>query len=180
MMESSVFPVGIIGLGPLGLGFAKLLMRSGLPVIGYRRSGMDEFVEAGGSAAESPADLVRKSNVVLDCLPHEEALLTLFEGPFSIMDAVKPNQVVASLAGHSLEGKQRLHDLVTEKGGHVLDCVVGGNMKMAAECQATIYVSGEVSASNKMSAIFHKISKSHVHIGAFGAATNMSLSFQDR
>jgi 3-hydroxyisobutyrate dehydrogenase-like beta-hydroxyacid dehydrogenase len=172
-MKAEQFPVGIIGLGPLGMTFAEQLMGQGLPVIGYRRSGMEEFVAAGGIAAASPADLVERSEIVLDCLPHEDALMAICDGPLSIMDSVRPGQIVATLASHSMEGKQRLADLVAAMGGVVLDCIVDGTMEMAAAREATIYVSGDPDASGKAASLIDRLTEHQIHIGSFGNATRM-------
>jgi L-threonate 2-dehydrogenase len=170
-MDSSLFPVGIIGLGPYGMAFAELLMQQGLRVIGYRRSGMDAFIAAGGVAAASPAELVMRSEIVLDCLPHEDALLTLFDGPFSIMDALRPGQVILSLASHSLAAKQRLADLVAERGGVVLDGAVDGTAEMAAQRQATIYVSGDAAAVAHVTSLLDRLTPRLIPLGAFGEAS---------
>ena len=42
--------VGVIGLGKMGLPIARNLMEGGFEVIGYRRSGSAELIEAGGQA----------------------------------------------------------------------------------------------------------------------------------
>jgi 2-hydroxy-3-oxopropionate reductase len=175
-MENAKFLVGIIGLGPLGMAFAKLLLGQGVPVLGYRRSGMDEVVAAGGMAAQSPADLVEKVEFVLDCLPHEEALLSLFEGELSIMDAVLPGQVILSLASHELINKQRLADLASARGGVVIDCEVSGTPAAIAGRAATIYLSGDAAAIASAAPVLALLSSQQVTLGSFGEATRMRIS----
>lgn len=174
-MSDSRFAVGIIGLGPLGMAYATRLLAQGMPVIGYRRSGMEEFVAAGGIAATSPADLVDRAEVVLDCLPHEDALLTLFEGEFSIMDAVRSGQPIVTLANHSLAGKQRLADLVTERGGVVLDGSVSGTPAMANAGEAAIFLSGDADIAAGLDSLLGRLTRYYTHVGAFGEATRRML-----
>jgi 3-hydroxyisobutyrate dehydrogenase-like beta-hydroxyacid dehydrogenase len=140
---------------------------------------MDEFVAAGGIAAASPADLVARAEVVLDCLPHEDALLTLFDGPFSIMEAVRPGQPIVSLADHSLANKQRFADLVGEQGGVVLDCTVSGSPTLAAAGEATIYVSGDADVVASVTALLGRLTTSQIYLGEFGEATHMKLAAKD-
>ncbi len=177
-MEKREFPVGIIGLAPLGMAIAELLMSQGLAVIGYRRSGMDEFAAAGGVPAETPADLVRRSGVVLDCLPHEEALLSLFDGEFSIMDAVTEGQIIVSLASHELANKERLADLVGQRGGIVLDGEVLGSPDQFATRDTTIFLSGDAVAIATVKPLVDRLTKHQVELGDFGEATRMRLSAQ--
>jgi L-threonate 2-dehydrogenase len=179
-MDRERFPVGIIGLGPLGMAFAEILMKQGIPVIGYRRSGMDEFIAAGGIGAASPADLVQRAEVVLDCLPHEDALLTLFDGEFSIMEAIRPGQALVSLAGHSLANKQRLADLVAEQGGVVLDSVVSGSTDIAKSGQAPITISGDSEATAALTPLLSKLTSQLSYVGDFGEATRKSVGMEGR
>lgn len=177
-MEKKEFPVGIIGLAPLGMAIADMLMSQGMAVIGYRRSGMDEFVAVGGVPADTPADLVGRAEVVLDCLPHEEALLSLFDGPFSIMDAVEEGQIIVSLASHELENKERFARLVGERGGIVLDGEVLGTPDLLASRDATIFLSGDAGAIARVKPLIERLTKHQVELGDFGEATRMRLSAQ--
>ncbi len=175
-MEKTKFPIGIIGLGPLGMAIAELLMGQGVAVIGYRRSGMHEFVAAGGVAAESPSELVARAEVVLDCLPNEEALLSLFKGSFSIMDSVSKGQIILSLASHELSNKERLAELAGKKGGVVLDGEVFGAADMVAARDAAIFLSGNEEAIDRITPLLQLLTKHLVRLGEFGASTRLRLS----
>ena len=58
--------VGIIGLGNMGMGMAKNLIRKGFPTKGYDvfAPKLDQFEQAGGVPCHSPAEVGEGSDVV--------------------------------------------------------------------------------------------------------------------
>ena len=62
--------VGFIGLGIMGKGMTHNLLKAGHDVTVWNRtiSKMDEFVEAGAAAADSPADLTGKCDIIMVCV----------------------------------------------------------------------------------------------------------------
>ena len=59
MPESTKPRVAVIGLGSMGLGVARSLLRAGFTVVACepRRDVLDAFAKEGGVAAADPADL---------------------------------------------------------------------------------------------------------------------------
>lgn len=66
--------VGVIGLGAMGLGVAKSLLRAGFDVHGcdVRQAVLDEFAGLGGVACKSPAQLGSRCKVVLTLVVNAE------------------------------------------------------------------------------------------------------------
>ena len=59
-MMRETTPIGLIGIGQLGLAIAEVLLKAGYRVLGYRRSAMDEFIKLGGSAASSVIEVAKQ------------------------------------------------------------------------------------------------------------------------
>jgi 3-hydroxyisobutyrate dehydrogenase-like beta-hydroxyacid dehydrogenase len=57
--------VGFIGLGNMGLGMAKNLLKAGFPVIGFdvRTETIEQIRGLGGQAAGSPFEVAQKARV---------------------------------------------------------------------------------------------------------------------
>ena len=63
--------IGFIGLGVMGKPMAMHLVAAGHRLVVHNRSRgtVDELVAAGATAASSPADVARKSTIVITMLP---------------------------------------------------------------------------------------------------------------
>src|ERR1700736_5553870 len=69
--------LGFIGIGHMGLPIARRLLEAGFKLTAYdrNRSKAEELIRYGGTVAESVGTLASSCNVVLSCLPNEEAVL---------------------------------------------------------------------------------------------------------
>ncbi|MGB9295265.1 MAG: NAD(P)-binding domain-containing protein, partial [Pseudolabrys sp.] len=78
--------IGFIGPGKIGLPICRHLIKAGHRVLGYRRnvSALAEFEKAGGIAAKSSADATENADLVFTCLPSDEALDEVVNGPRGI------------------------------------------------------------------------------------------------
>src|SRR3982074_527545 len=75
--------LGFVGIGYMGRPIARRLLESGFKLTAYDRdrSKAEELIRYGGTVAESVADLSSSCNVVLSCLPNDEAVLNIYRGP---------------------------------------------------------------------------------------------------
>ena len=62
--------VGFVGLGIMGRGMARNLLKAGFPLTVWNRtaSRIDELVAEGAAAGASPADVAAKSDIVITCV----------------------------------------------------------------------------------------------------------------
>src|SRR5882724_759717 len=74
--------LGFVGIGYMGRPIARRLLESGFKLTAYdrNRSKAEELVQYGGAVAESVAGLSSSCNVVLSCLPSDEAVLNTYKG----------------------------------------------------------------------------------------------------
>ncbi len=87
---TAVVNVGIIGLGKMGLPIARNLMERGFAVTGFRRSGCEELVAAGGVAAGSPGEVAERADVLLSIVPDAYAVEEVVCGPHGTLTALRP------------------------------------------------------------------------------------------
>src|SRR5258706_14784743 len=81
--------LGFIGIGYMGRPVARRLLESGFKLTAYDRnhSKSEELIQYGGKVAQSVSELSSSCDVVLSCLPSDEAVLAILRGP----DGVLPN-----------------------------------------------------------------------------------------
>src|SRR5437879_4290411 len=68
--------LGFVGIGYMGRPIARRLLESGFKLTAYDRdhSKAEELIRYGGTAAQSVSELSSSCNVVLSCLPSDEAV----------------------------------------------------------------------------------------------------------
>src|ERR1700675_4580944 len=88
--------LGFIGIGYMGRPIARRLLESGFRLTAYDRNPdkSGELIPYGGKVARSVAELSSSCNVVLSCLPSDQAVLDIYKGP----DGVFANVVRGSVA----------------------------------------------------------------------------------
>jgi hypothetical protein len=75
--------LGFVGIGYMGRPIARRLLESGFKLTAYDRdhSKIEELIQYGGPVAQSVSELSSTCNVVLSCLPSDEAVLNTYKGP---------------------------------------------------------------------------------------------------
>ena len=167
--------VGFVGVGKIGLPISQNLIKSGYRVLGYRRSAMDDFVEAGGIRAASPAAIAQEADIVFSCLPSTEALDEVVQGQNGLAHAARPGQIVVELGSHPVPDKQRQIAPLAAKGAIFVDGEVSGTPGMVVQRKGVIYLAGDEAACRKAERVVAGFADSCLYFGAFGAASRVKL-----
>jgi len=167
--------IGFIGVGKIGLPICKHLIKAGHKVLGYRRHPdlLAEFKAAGGIAVASPADATAKSDVVFTCLPSDEALDEVVNGPHGIAKTAKPGQIVVEFGSHAVPVKKSYIAPLADKGAIFIDGEVGGTPGMVEAKKGVIYLSGDKDACDKLLPICKAFADITIFLGPFGASTTV-------
>ena len=163
--------IGFIGMGKIGLPICEHLLKNGYRVVGYRRSSLRDFEKLGGVAARSAADVGEAADIVFMCLPSDDALEEVVNGPAGLKTSARPGQIVVEFGSHTVPVKKRYVAPLAEKGAVFLDGEVGGTPGMVAARKGVIYLSGEPLACEKLRPIVNSFAEIYVNLGAFGAST---------
>ncbi len=151
MAEGPPKTAAVIGLGSMGLGVARSLLRAGIPVAGFdtAEDAMARFVAAGGRAAADPADAAREADAVVVVVVNAaqtEAVLFGAEGTAGATGTMRRGGVVLSSATMAPEDARRLaarcagHDIL------YLDAPMSGGTARAASGELTVMASGSPAA----------------------------------
>jgi len=164
--------IGFIGMGKIGLPICEHLLKGGYRVVGYRRSSLRDFEKLGGVAARSAADVGEAADIVFMCLPNDDALEEVVNGPATgLKTTARPGQIVVEFGSHAVPVKKRYIAPLAEKGAVFLDGEVGGTPGMVAARKGVIYLSGEPLACEKLRPIVNSFAEICLNLGAFGAST---------
>jgi 3-hydroxyisobutyrate dehydrogenase len=140
--------LGLIGLGAMGSGMAQSLRRSGfdLTVFDVRPGVAERFIQDGGTAAGSAAQLAAACDVVVSVVVNAAQTDDLLFGAGGVAAALQPGSVFVMCSTVdpkvSIGFEQRLEALRL----HYLDAPISGGAAKAAAGQMTMMTSGRAAA----------------------------------
>jgi 3-hydroxyisobutyrate dehydrogenase-like beta-hydroxyacid dehydrogenase len=167
--------VGFVGVGKIGMPISQNLIKSGYRVVGYRRSSLDEFTKIGGVPARSAAEVGAQADVVFSCLPSDEALEEVVQGPDGLIQSARPGQVVVELGSYPVPVKQRHVAPLAAKGASFIDGEVAGTPGMVLARKGVVFLAGDEQACKKIEPVVAGFADSCIYFGAFGAASRVKL-----
>lgn len=169
---SDARPIGIIGVGAIGLAIARRLIAAGYRVNGYRRGNLDDFVAAGGIGAASAAGVTADSGLLILLVPGEAGLSAVMA---EIAPWLRPDQIVICLATHRVEAKRRAAAAARAAGAVLLDGEISGTPAMVEAGQATVMIAGDPDAIDRSRTTVGAFAARITGLAAFGDAVRMKL-----
>lgn len=141
-------PAAVIGLGSMGLGIARSLIRAGHEVRGcdLDKNALEKFAEAGGSACDTPAAAVHDADVVVVVVVNAAQTRTVLFGPQGAAAAMKPGAVIISSATMSPAEAQEFAASAGKHGVLYLDAPISGGSVKAEAGKLTVMASGSPEA----------------------------------
>jgi 3-hydroxyisobutyrate dehydrogenase len=152
MTENTIKPVvAVIGLGSMGLGMATSLLRAGFAVQGcdVAPNSVARLVEAGGSAAATPAEAAKGADIVVSVVVNAAQTEAVLFGEHGAAETMAPGSVFVSSATMDPEIARRLAARLEATGRLYLDAPISGGAAKAAQGQLTILASGSSAAFAK-------------------------------
>jgi 3-hydroxyisobutyrate dehydrogenase len=168
---------GFIGLGIMGQGMARNLLKAGFDLTVWNRttSKAEALSQEGAKIASSPADLAQQSEIIVICVsdtPDVEEVLLSEKG---VIYGVQPGALVIDCSTISPIRTQEFARTLAEKGAHMLDAPVSGGNEGAARGTLSIMVGGEADQFSRALPFFEAMGKSITHVGPSGAGQMVKL-----
>lgn len=169
--------VGFIGLGIMGRPMAKHLHKAGFLAAVYNRtrSKAEEFGGLGVYVADSPADLARRVDVVIEMVSDAPDVEQILFGPSGVVEGARPGLVVVDMSTNSPEWARRFAELLAARGVDFLDAPVTGGQKGAEEGALTVMVGGREDLVQRLMPIFKTFAKEVIYAGPVGYGQAMKL-----
>jgi len=170
-------PIGFIGLGNMGLGMARNILRAGFPLIGYdvREEPLRAIEGMGGQRANCPRAVSERARiafvVVLNYPQIEQAIL----GEQGLQEGVKPGDVIVPMSTISPFQVKGLGQKLENRGIQILDAPVSGGKEGAEAGTLSIMVGGDKTAFERCLPIFQAMGKNVRHLGGLGSGMAMKL-----
>lgn len=172
--------IGFIGLGIMGRPMARNLMKAGFPLTVWNRSrpGIDELVSEGAAEGGSPADVARRSNVVITIVGDSPDVEEVALGAKGIIEGAHPGLMHIDMTTMSPQVTRRIAERLAEAGVEMLDAPVSGGQQGAIEGTLSIMVGGKAETLERCRPALAAMGGKIVHCGPAGAGQTVKLCNQ--
>lgn len=170
--------IGFVGLGLMGRGMARSLIRKGhsLKVHNRTRAKAEELGEPA-EIVGSPADAARGADVVVTMLSDPPALLDVVEGPQGVLASIKAGAVLIDSSTVSPATSLRVAERLKAKGAHMLDAPVFGSKNEAEKGELGFMVGGDRKIFDACQDVLSAMGKSARYVGGNGLGAYAKLVF---
>ena len=169
--------LGFVGIGYMGRPIARRLLESGFKLTAFDRdpSKAEELIRYGGIVAKSISELSSSCNVVMSCLPSDEAVLDIYGGPGGVFANARRGSLVIDLSTVYPETSRQLSRQGLEHGVEVLDVTISGSTPAAENGLLTLFGGGKQECFDGAEPIFRVISHKYFYVGPSGSGATMKL-----
>jgi 3-hydroxyisobutyrate dehydrogenase len=169
--------IAVLGLGIIGGGIARNLLRKGFSVTVWNRSParMEPLRALGAQTAASPAAAARDAEVVIDAVTDVEASREVWGGEQGALAALAPGSTAVECATLSVRWIRELHTLALGRNLAFIDCPVTGGREGAEKGTLTLLIGAEADALAAVSPVLEAFSARIFHFGPPGMGTAYKL-----
>ncbi len=172
--------IGLVGLGNMGRGVAKNLLKHRFPLTVFSRSDkVEKWAEAREgvtvTVTRSLRELAENSDVVLLAVTDGPAVQDVLFREEGIMVGIQPGAIVVDMATSDPALTKDTHRRLAEKGISQLDAPMSGGATGALAGTLILMVGGDGNILERCRPIFSAIARKIVHTGAAGSGHHVKL-----
>ena len=159
--------VGLIGVGNMGMGMSRNILKAGHELIAYdvRPEPLETLVKEGARAAVSPREVgIAADNIFIMVLNVEQVKAALL-GEDGLLAGLKPGSTVICTATIGRSQVIEVAELVTAKGIHIVDAPVSGGAPGAAAGTLTMMVSAPKETFEASKPVLEAVGRDIYHVG---------------
>ena len=159
--------LGLIGLGDMGLAMARCLLAADYPVTGFDvRAERGALLEqAGGTAAASPAQVGRASDVAIVMVFNGQQVLQSLQGEAGLGAGMAPGGTVIITSTIEPREVRAAAALLAEKGLRTIDCSVSGGRTTAPIGALSLMVGAATADLEAQRDVLETLGNKILHVG---------------
>ena len=159
--------VGFIGLGNMGTGMAKNLVKKGFKLMVYdiRDEAHQEMAGLGAGVATSPRHVGEQSEVIFIMVLNGAQVKQVVTGNQGLLEGIKPGATVIVTATILRSIMIEVAAVIEEKGVDVIDCPVSGGQPGAAAGTLTMMAAAKKEIFLRCHDVLHAVGKNIYHVG---------------
>jgi len=175
--DDSSVTIGLIGLGVMGRGVARNLIKAGfgLQVYDLSQAARDAFADETCTVATTAAEAATGAHILITLLPdwsHVEAALL---GDGDAAGALRKGALVIDMSTIAAAQSDRIGDRLTEMGLRFIDAPLGRTPTDAQNGTLLVIAGGTQEDIDEASGVFDAIGDLVIHAGARGKAIRLKL-----
>ena len=168
--------LGFIGVGAMGSRLVKRLLDRGYRVAVYDSdlNRAAKLAEYGAFVAGSVRQLAEHADVILSCLPNDEAVRSVYFGEEGVFAATS-DKVVLEMSTVSPRTSREVHGEGPHRGIEVMDVAISGSTAAVEQGTITLLAGGDAAVFEAAKPIFDVLAKGYFLMGPSGSGTSMKL-----
>jgi len=173
--------VGIIGLGDMGMGMARNIIKEGFPLTGFdlREARLEELEKAGGVRASSCREVGESSDVVFVMVLNGDQVKQAIWGEGGLAEGLKAGATIIVSATINPAEVRELVEPLKEKGIHLIDTPVSGGRSGADDGALTMMAAAKPEVLEDNRDVLDAVSKAVFHVGdEIGQGQTVKASLQ--
>jgi 3-hydroxyisobutyrate dehydrogenase-like beta-hydroxyacid dehydrogenase len=170
-------PIGFVGLGNMGLGMARNILKAGFPLIGYdvREEPLRAIKEIGGQIGKCPREVSEGARITIVVVLNYSQIEQVVLGEDGLQERVRPGDVIALMSTVSPGQVKELAQKLEGEKVQILDAPISGGKEGAEAGTLSIMVGGEKDAFEGCLPVFQAMGKNIRHLGGLGSGMSMKL-----
>lgn len=170
--------IGFIGIGLMGHGMAKNLVKKGHPLtflVHRNRSNIADLVEAGANEAQTPAALAAASDVVILCVTGSPQVEANVYGTDGLLGAMHAGQIVIDCSTAQPDSTDRIRADFDAKGVKFVDAPLARTPVQSEEGKLNCMVGADAATFAAVRPVLEKFCENIFHIGGPGTGHKVKL-----
>jgi 3-hydroxyisobutyrate dehydrogenase-like beta-hydroxyacid dehydrogenase len=169
--------ISYVGLGTMGGGMASNLLKAGYKLTVWNRTGekCEPFTRKGARVADTPADAVRDTELVMYSLSNDQAVEEVVFGAKGILSGIKEGQIAMDMSTVLPATSMREKEAYAKRGVDFLDAPVFGSKQESTDAKLWIMAAGNKAVFEKVKSVLEHLGQTIHYFGKNGNATAMKL-----
>jgi putative dehydrogenase len=169
--------VAFVGLGAMGLGMARCLVREGFQVRGFdvRPEPGEQLASAGGIACLSPAEAADGADLAVVIVLNADQVEQVVFGASGLVTSLRPGSVIVAMSTMSPARSQALAARAAAAGLGWLDAPASGGVVRAADGTLTVMVGGAAADLESSRPVLDAFAEHVFHLGPIGTGSTAKM-----
>ncbi len=170
--------IGFIGIGLMGHGIARNLLRKGHPLsfLAHRnRAQLADLRAAGAREVGTPEQLASSAEVVILCVTGTPQVEANVYGPKGLLEACRTGQIVIDCSTSQPNATDRIRADFAKKGVRFVDAPLSRTPVQAEEGRLNCMVGADPQTLEEIRPVLEKFCENIFHAGAPGAGHRLKL-----
>ncbi len=158
--------VGIVGLGDMGIGMAKNLIKNGFELYGYdlRSEKLKELADLGGKPVENSQQVAENSEAVFIMVLNGQQVKDVILGETGLLKGLKPGATIIISATINPSEVKELEKPVYEKGINLIDTPVSGGKPGAENGTLTLMTAAKKDVFEDNKEVLEAVGQNIFHV----------------